>query len=43
MQRKDNEAEELFPNMLDFGLTFLSADTEDEMAIIFPETGRQRM
>lgn len=43
LQGKDNETEELCPNMCDFGLTFLSTDTGDELSRIFPETGSQRI
>lgn len=43
MQGQNNEAEEFCPNILDFGLTFLSTDTEDALARMFPETGRQRI
>ena len=41
MQGKDKEAGEFCPNTLDFGLTFLSTDTEDELARMLPETGRR--
>lgn len=43
LQGKDKKAEESCPNTLDFGSTFLSTDIEDELARMFPETGRQRI
>ena len=43
LQRKDKKAEEFCPNTLDFGSTFLSTDIEDELARMFPGTGRQRI
>lgn len=42
MRGKDKKSE-FCPNTLDFGLTFLSTDTEDELVRTFPETGRQRI
>lgn len=43
LQGKYYEAEEFCPNTLDFGLIFLSTVTEDALAGMFSETGRQKI
>lgn len=43
LQGKDKEAGEFCPNKLDFGLTFLSIDTEDKLERMLSETGRKKI